>query len=170
MAHQERLADKPQRAVIGVVILAALMVMSVNAQAADLSTDEAFCSSITEPHTHQVCLDTIAARAHKDYQKSPAIGGYHLLALIDLKAEIVGLKGTRVTVNGLLSPTSLETATLGNSVHDSSAVPLSTTSLPRDQRRTLFETCASQCNAEVSGTVTIGPTGLVLAVEKAVFR
>lgn len=150
--------------------LAAQVTLATTAQAADNSTDENFCSSITDPHTHQVCVDTIAARVHKDYQKPPAIGGYRLMTLIDLKADIISLKGARVTVRGLLIPRSLEAATLGKAGNDLSAVPLSTVSLPRGQRKAMFEDCADQCNAEVSGTVTSGTNGPGLAVERIVFR
>ena len=149
--------------------MAALVTQATTAQAGDAVLGSKVCATIKDVGDRLNCNTSLAESAAKAHEK-PGAGGYRRISLYDLKADIAGMEGQKIAVDGVLTLISLQTANLGIHNMDPARVLLNTDSLPRDQRRVMFQHCADMCSAEVSGVVTNGPGGPGVAVERVVFR
>lgn len=106
------------------------------------------CASKANPHERLACFDGLGT-----VKPTGAVSEGRRVTVPEVMADFSELSGTRVTARGfvlMMGQQALLYAEMGSMT----ALFVDVESLPRDQRRSLFERCSGGCSAEFTGKVT----------------
>lgn len=155
------------------LIVAAGLATPLVSHAADESVAFGNCAVIQNDKQRLACYDAIRDRSIAAYKASLKSGAStQQMALADLKTDIKGLSGKRVTTAGKVQVVGgLEMVFLKTDEFDMAPVTMRADGLPREDRKKLLNGCQMVlCTATVVGTVRRTPIGFELNAESVAWR
>ena len=147
------------------IILSLFLAAASHAQ--ETSSQIANCLNVRDGSARLTCYDRIATTIVKSTSniQSPE-NPYQTIDLADLKVDIKGLSGKRLSVFGSIQSVG-DISFLKGDEMDMTPIIANIESLPRDDRKKLANGCQMLlCKGRFYGTVRRSPMGMVLGIER----
>jgi len=144
---------------------------SATAAPQDFTVPFTKCAITKDDKQRLACFDKITAGMVAEYQaknKTPA-DEYLRMQLIDLKTDIKGLHGRKISTSGLVQIMG-EMAMLKSDPLDMTPLMINTQNLPREDRKRLLGGCLVGCPVDIAGRVASGPLGQEIDVSQLHWR